>query len=232
MRAPLTLAIAVAAACMGLSSIAAAQSAPPDSTTQAPDTAPQAPVAGTPPDTTAQVAPSGAAAPADTTLPSPVSAARRARIALGRDSDRLEVGAAVVDGPFDFIGTFGYHRFARSGGPFENWVHVEISFGATKFLNEGTVSAAYLLRPLRTIHRGWRLQPILEVGPGGHLVVQVAEVQGFGESAFHAHAYLKTQAIAGLESVIGKHWGVVARGRLSVPAHHPLDYAQIALFFR
>lgn len=173
-----------------------------------------------------------APAPADTSAPVPASPGRAARVAVGRDSDRFELGAAIVDGPFDAIGTIAYHRFVRRGGPFENWAHVEISGGKTEFLNEGTVSASYLFAPLRFIHRDWRIRPIFEVGPGGHLVVQVAEVEGFGETAFHARAYLKTHAYAGLETVIGKHWGLVARGRLSVPARRPLDYAQIALFFR
>lgn len=171
-------------------------------------------------------------APADTTSPPPMNRARAARAALGRDVQRFELGAAVVDGPFDVIGTLGYHRYARQGGPFENWVHVEISGSATKYLNEGALSAGYFLRPIVTIQRKWPIQPILEVGPAGHLVVQVVEVQGFGETAFHAHAYLKTHAIAGFETHLGTHWGLVARGRLSVPAHHPLDYAQIALFLR
>lgn len=181
--------------------------------------------AQTPPD-------SSASAPADTSAPAPISAGRAARAAVGRDNDRFEVGAAIVDGPFDAIGTFGYHRFVRRAGPFEDWVHVEISGGKTSFLNEGTVSAAYLLAPLRFVHHDWRIRPILAAGPGGHLVVQVAEVQGFGETAFHAKAYLKLQALAGVEALIGTRWGLVARGRLDLPAHHPLDYAQIALFFR
>lgn len=202
------LAVAIAALGIGLAAAVAAgaQTAPADTTAQA--------------------------TPADTTSPPPMNRARAARAALGRDVQRIEFGAAVVDGPFDVIGTIGYHRYARQGGPFENWVHAELSGSATKYLREGALSAGYFLRPLVTIQRQWPIQPILEVGPAGHLVVQVVEVQGFGETAFHAHAYLKTHAIAGFETHLGTHWGLVARGRLSVPAHHPLDYAQIALFLR
>lgn len=172
------------------------------------------------------------AAPADTSAPVPVTAARAARVAVGNDNDRFELGAAIADGPFDILGTLGYERYVQRSGPFEHWIHVEVSGGSTPFLNEGTLSVAYLLRPLRTIRRTWAIRPILEAGPGAHLVVQVAEIQDFGETAFHSRAYVKTHAIAGLEAMLGGHWGLVARGRLSVPAHHPFDYAQIALFRR
>lgn len=176
--------------------------------------------------------PNPEAAPSDTSAVAPVSARRAARAAVGADNDRFEFGAAIVEGPFDAIGTVAYHRYVRRGGPFENWVHVEVSGARTEFLREGAVSASYLLAPLRLIHRDWRIRPILETGPGAHLVVQVADIEGFGETAFHTRAYLKMHAFAGLETVIGTRWGLVVRGRLSVPAHRPLDYAQIALFFR
>jgi hypothetical protein len=208
---------------------AGAQPASPDTTIQAaPDPSPPAAA----PDTAPGAAPGAESAPADTSAPVPVSARRAARAAVGADVDRFEFGGAIVEGPFDAIGTIAYHRFVRRGGPFENWVHVEVSGARTEFLKEGAVSASYLLAPLRLIHRDWRIRPILEGGPGGHLVVQVAEVEGFGETAFHARAYLKMHVLAGLETVIGDRWGLVVRGRLSAPAHRPLDYAQIALFFR
>jgi hypothetical protein len=196
--------------------------------TAAPDSSAVPPASELVPTTPAENTP----APADTSTPAPESRTRAARAAVGADNDRFELGAAIVDGPFDAIGTFAYHRFVRRGGPFENWAHVEISGGKTDFLKEGTVSAAYLLVPLRTVHHDWRIRPILAVGPGAHLVVQVADVQGFNETAFHARGYLKLQTLAGLEAVIGARWGLVARGRLDLPAHRPLDYAQIALFFR
>ena len=217
------LAAASALACFAWAGGAPAQTAAPDTTAQAP------PGGATVPSLTAAPV---SAAPADTSAPVPVTAARAARVAVGIDNDRFELGAAIADGPFDLLGTFGYERYVQRGGPFEHWIHVEMTGGATPFLNEGTLSVAYLLRPLRTIRRTWAIRPILEAGPGAHLVVQVAEVQGFGETAFHSRLYVKTHAIAGLETMLGRHWGLVARGRFSVPAHHPFDYAQIALFRR
>jgi hypothetical protein len=172
------------------------------------------------------------AAPADTSAPVPVTAASAARAAVGNDNDRFELGAAIADGPFDALGTFGYERYVQNSGPLEHWVHVELTGASAPFLTEGTLSVAYFLRPLRTIRRKWAIRPILEAGPGAHLVVQVAKIQGFGETAFHSRGYLKTHAIAGLETLLGRHWGLVVRGRFSAPAHHPFDYAQIALFRR
>jgi hypothetical protein len=179
------------------------------------------------------VAPEGqpAAAPADTITPPP-SAARRARALIGLDADRLELGAAIVDGPYAAIGTFGYHRYVRTGYPFEQWAHLEVTGAGKGYLKEGTVSVGYLLRPIASVHRSWRVRPIVEFGPAAHLVVQVADVQGFGQSAFHARMYLKTHAYLGFEALLGPRWGLLARGRGSVPAHRPLDYAQIALFLR
>lgn len=171
-------------------------------------------------------------AAADTSAPAPATPPTAARLAVGSDNDRFEIGAAVADGPFDLLGTLGYERYMRRGGPFEQWAHVELSGTGAGHLTEGAMSVEYLFRPVRFIRRDWPIRPILEVGPGAHLVVQVADVQGFGETAFHSRAYLKTHAIAGLETLLGKRWGLVARGRFSVPAHHPFDYAQIALFLR
>ena len=62
----------------------------------------------------AAIAPSAmvTAAPAaqpDTTAPTPQRYARP----IGLDRDRVELGAAVVSGPFDMLATLGYHRYAR-----------------------------------------------------------------------------------------------------------------------
>lgn len=192
---------------------------------QEPDTT-SAPPTGTAPDT-------GSTQPG---TPDPVSSsttrARAARSAVGRDAHRFEIGAAVAEGPFDALGTLAFHRYVRRGGPFENWIHVELSGTAAPYLNEGAVSAAYLIRPLFLIRREGIIRPILEAGPAGHLVVQVAEVRDFDETVFHARAYLKTHAFAGFDLRLGGGWGLVARGRFTVPAHRPFDYAQIAFFFR
>ena len=176
--------------------------------------------------------PARAQAPPDTSVTASPSSARRARAALGRDTQRFEIGAAIADAPFDALGTIAYHRYVRAGGPFENWIHVELAGGRTTYLDEGAASAAFLVRPLLFIRRQGSIQPILEAGPAGHLVVQVAEVQDFGETVFHAHAYLKGHAYAGFDLHLGGGWGIVARGRFTVPAHRPFDYAQIAVFFR
>lgn len=221
-----TAAVLVAAA-FGLAGPAGAQeTAPPDSVTPPVQQSEPAPDGVTQP--LEQTEP----APADTSAPVPPTRARIARAALGRDVQRFEVGAAAVDGPFDAIGTFAYHRYVRTGGPFENWIHVELSGATTNYLDEGAASAAFLVRPLIFIRREGFIRPIFEVGPAGHLVVQVAEVQDFGETVFHAHAYLKTHAFAGFDLRLGGGWGLVVRGRFTAPADRPLDYAQIAVFFR
>jgi hypothetical protein len=163
------------------------------------------------------------------TAPLPESQAEE----FARDKDRFELGAAVVSGPFDAIGTFGYHRFLRQGGnPFEFWMHLELAGGGRGYLREGAASVAVLMRPTFAIHRDWPIRPILEFGPAGHVVMQVAEIRGFGENSFHTHAYLKTHGYAGFDIPLGARVGLVARGRISIPAHRPLDYAQIALFLR
>ncbi len=169
-----------------------------------------------------------AQSPADSTLSQPAAPPDE----FARDRDRFELGAAVVSGPFDALGTFGYHRSLRRGNPFETWMHIEVSGGGSGYLREGAASVGFLLRPTRFIHRDWPIRPILEFGPAGHVVMQVAEIRGFGESAFHTHVYLKTHAYAGFDIPLGARVGLVARGRLSIPAHRPLDYAQIALFLR
>jgi hypothetical protein len=152
---------------------------------------------------------------------------------FARDRDRFELGAAVVSGPFDVVGTFGYHRFLRQGGnPFEFWMHLELAGGGKGHLREGAGSVAVLMRPTRMIRRDWPIRPIFEFGPAAHVVMQVAEIRGFGENAFHTHVYLKLHGYAGFDIPLGVRVGLVARGRISVPAHRPLDYAQIALFLR
>jgi hypothetical protein len=214
-------ALAMACAALLAASGAMAQTdAPVDSAAAAPSVAAPPAQAAAPPDTVS--------APPDTTSPPPQRPIR----AVGLDRDRFEIGAAVVSGPFDVLGTFGYHRYVRTGGPFEQWVHLELAGGATGYLREGAFSVGYLVRPVRTVRRKGRIRPILELGPTGHLVVQLADITDFGETAFHSHVYLKTHGYAGFDLLLGDHWGLVARGRMTVPAHRPLDYAQIALFLR
>jgi len=148
------------------------------------------------------------------------------------DRDRFEFGVAVVEGYFDWLGTFGYRRFLREGGPFQQNIVLELEAGKKGYLSEGAFSFLYLFRPLRTFHPEWRLRPLLEAGPGAHLVIQVADIEGFSDTGFHTKVYGKLHAYAGFEALVGRRWGILVRGRLIAPADRPLDYAQAAIFLR
>lgn len=150
----------------------------------------------------------------------------------GEERDRFELGLGMPEGHFDFLGTFAYRRFLREGGPFEQSMQVEFAGGIEDYLSEGALSLYYFLRPLKSYRQEWRIRPLLEIGPGTHLVVQIADVEGFGDTAFHTRAYLKGHAYAGAEFLLRSDFGFLLRGRLSIPAHHPLDYAQAAIFLR
>jgi hypothetical protein len=154
---------------------------------------------------------------------------------LGRtteERDRFELGVAVPEGYFDFLGTFAYRRFIHESTAFDQSMHVEVTGMTQGYLKEGTLSLYYFFRPLLTYRQEWRLRPLLEFGPGVHLAVQSADVVGFSETAFHAKAYLKTHVYAGVEYLLTRRVGFLVRGRLSVPTHRPLDYAQAAIFLR
>jgi hypothetical protein len=146
--------------------------------------------------------------------------------------DRFEIGVAAVEGYFDWIGAFGYRRFLRTGGPFEQAIQIELAGAAKGYLSEGALSVAYLLRPIKSYRSGWRIRPLLEAGPAAHVVMQVADIRGFDDTGFHAHAYLKMHAFGGVEALLGRRWGLSLRGRFTTPAHRPLDYAHAAIFFR
>ena len=154
---------------------------------------------------------------------------------LGRTSeerDRFELGAAVPDGYFDVVGTFGYRRFIHESGQFEQSMQIEVTGIKKEYLIEGSLSLYYFFRPLITFREEWRVRPLLEIGPGAHLVVQAADLIGFTETSYRARSYLKTHAYGGVEFILTRRFGFLVRGRLSVPAHHPLDYAQAAIFLR
>ncbi len=148
------------------------------------------------------------------------------------ERDRIELGAAIPEGYFDLLGTFAYRRFIREGGPFEQSIQLEVAGGHKDYLTEGSLSFYYLFRPLKSYHQEWKLRPLLEAGPGAHVVVQSADIVGFSDTGFHAHGYLKTHLYAGAEYLLTNKLGIVLRGRMSVPAHHPLDYAQAAILLR
>lgn len=150
----------------------------------------------------------------------------------GEEMDRFELGGAIPRGEFDFLGTFGYRRFIREGGPFEQSILVEAGGTGKDHITEGSLSLYYLFRPLASYKPEWRIRPIVEIGPGGHVVVQSADIEGFDDSAFHSQAYLKTHLYAGFEYLVSGKLGFLVRGRVSVPEHKPLDYAQAAIFLR
>jgi hypothetical protein len=170
--------------------------------------------------------------PTPPSVPSPPLSVTSHMQRTAEERDRVEFGVAVPRGDFDFLGTFGYRRFIREGGPFEQSMLLEVGGAAKDHLIEGSLSLFYLLRPIGSYKQGWKLRPIVEVGPGGHVVVQSADIEGFDDSAFHSHAYLKTHLYLGFEFLLSQKVGFLARGRLSVPEHHPLDYAQAAIFLR
>lgn len=169
---------------------------------------------------------------ADSAAVAPANPRSDAEDAERLDRDRFEWGFAVVQGYFDGLGTFAYRRFLREGGPFQQNIVIELEAGKKDYLSEGAVSLLYLFRPIRTFRPEWRLRPLLEVGPGAHLVIQVAEIEGFDDTGFHSHAYAKMHAYAGVEALISRRWGILLRGRFTAPANRPLDYAQAAIFLR
>jgi hypothetical protein len=202
---------------------------PTDSTAAAPS---ESPAPGD--TTTAAPPPVTQPLPADTTTFAPRDSVEKFEIdPPKRDRDRFELGLAKIKGgDYDFLGTFAYHRFVKKKPALEQWVHIELSGGTADQITEIAASVAYLFRPTKGIKRSWLIQPIFEFGPGFHLVNQIADIEGFGENAFHTHAYFKAHAFAGFDFPLTAHLGLVTRGRLTVPSHHALDYAQIALFLR
>jgi hypothetical protein len=149
-----------------------------------------------------------------------------------QERDRFELGVAVPDGAFDFLGTFAYRRLLRERSPFEQSIQIEVAGGHKDYLTEGSLSLYYFFRPMKSYKEGWRIRPLIELGPGAHVVVQSADLIGFSKSAFHSKGYLKTHLYAGAEFLLTNKFGFLIRGRMSVPDHHPLDYAQAAIFLR
>lgn len=193
--------------------------APPDSTTQPPPTPPL----GTP------SAPSGAGEQS--------GAGQRKRVTstftrTGEETDRFELGAGVVRGFFDAVGSFGYRRFVGEGPVFESSVMGELTGTTKDQLTEGVFSVYVLLRPMKTYRESWRLRPLVEAGPGVHVVLQGASLEGLNKTRFKSEVYLKTHLYVGFEALATRKWGFLVRGRGSIPSHRPLDYAQAAIFLR
>jgi hypothetical protein len=150
----------------------------------------------------------------------------------GEERDRFELGGAIPRGDFDWLGTFAYRRYIREGGPFEQSMQLEAGFTTKDHLTEVSMSLFYFFRPMASYKEGWKLRPLFELGPGGHVVVQTADIEGFDDSAFHSQGYLKMHAYLGFEYLLSNKVGFLARGRATIPEHHLLDYAQAAIFLR
>lgn len=179
--------------------------------------------------------------PADSAAISAAMAASDSALAAGReptraeradDRSRFEFGAAMPEGYFDWLGTFGYRRRLITDTRFQHWLHAEAMFGTKDYLSEGAVSAAWFIRPLALWRPEWRVRPVVEGGIGGYIVVQFADIVGFDDWSSHARAFVKGHAVAGFETDLSSRWGIAVRGRFTIPANRPLDYAQVVLFLR
>jgi len=156
--------------------------------------------------------------------------------ALGKgrlgDPDRIELGVAMPEGYFDWLGTFGYRRRVLADTRFQHYVHAEVTYGKKDYLSEGSMSVAWYLRPERFWHPEWGVRPVLEGGIGAHVVVQFADLVGLDDWSSHARAFVKGHLVAGAETDLSNRVGLAVRGQFSIPTHHPLDSAQLVLFLR
>jgi hypothetical protein len=148
------------------------------------------------------------------------------------ETDRFELGAGVVHGFFDAVGSFGYRRFIGQGRRFEKNVMAELTGTSKDQLTEGAFGAYLLLRPVKSYQESWRIRPIVEFGPGFHTVVQVASLEGLNRTRYKAQVYIKTHAYGGFEALVTRRLGFLVRGRISIPSHRPFDYAQAAILLR
>jgi len=160
------------------------------------------------------------------------SAPRSDRSPLTADRDRLELGMATPKGYLDWLGTLGYRRLLLTDARFSHWFHAEAMFGKKQYLSEGAGSVAWYIRPLALWRPEWRIRPVVEGGIGAYVVVQFANIVGFDDWSSHARAYVKGHAVAGFETDLSSRWGLAIRGRFTIPASRPLDYAQLVLFLR
>jgi hypothetical protein len=146
--------------------------------------------------------------------------------------DRFELGAGVVHGFFDAVGSLGYRRFIGEGHRFERSIMGELTGTSKDQLTEGVFSAYLLFRPSKSYKESWRVRPLVEAGPGFHTTVQVASLEGLNRTRYKAQVYLKTHAYGGFEALLSRRLGFLVRGRVSYPSHRPFDYAQAAILFR
>jgi hypothetical protein len=167
--------------------------------------------------------------------PDSASAAPARRIAAARspeERDRFELGVDAMEGFFDVGGSFAYRRYLGERWPLERSIMGELTGTRKSHLVAGTMSAYWLFRPINSYRAGWRIRPLIEGGPGAHVVFQAASLEGFDRSIYKAQTYLKMHAYGGFEWIVTKNLGLVVRGRFSVPSHRPLDYAQAAILLR
>jgi hypothetical protein len=172
---------------------------------------------------------SAAMAASDSALAEAKSPGRAAR--SGANS-RFEFGAAMPKGYFDWLGTVGYRHRVLTDMRFEHWLQAEATFGKKDYLSEGSASVAWFIRPLVFWRPGWRIRPVVEGGISGTIVVQFADIEGFNDWSSHARGYVKSHLVGGLETDLSGRWGIALRGRFTIPASRPLDYAQVVLFLR
>jgi hypothetical protein len=199
----------------------------------APIPAPAAPPAAAPESTATQPYTPAFPPPAAPLAPAASAAAPSPRgPAVGRDRDRFEIGAGIVQGYFSTVGSLGYRRFAVERHGWQQWVLGEVTGSRRADLTEGVASAYYLVRPRSSYRESARLRPLLEAGPGLHLAVQASRLRPFNQTPFHARAFLKTHLYGGFEVLLSEGVGFLVRGRISVPNHQPFDYAQAAIFLR
>ena len=190
------------------------------------------------PESTAATPPAAIASPPDTAAIAPTAAIvppaakQIAPPRSGEETDRFELGVGAMGGFFDVGGSFAYRRYLGERWPFERTVMCELTGTKRSHITEGTVSTYWLFRPLRSYSMSRKIRPLIEAGPGAHLVFQAADIEGFARSAYEAHVYIKTHAYAGVEVLATRRWGFLVRGRVSIPSHQPLDYAQAAIFLR
>ena len=162
----------------------------------------------------------------------PVAERPRAASAVVANRGRVELGVAMPEGYFDWLGTLGYRRNVLTDARFEHWLQIEAMFGTKDYLSEGAASVAWYVRPLALWRPEWRIRPVVEGGIGGYIVVQFADIVGFEDWSSHARAFVKGHAVAGLETNLSDRLGLAIRGRFTIPASRPLDYAQLVLFLR
>ncbi len=194
--------------------------APPDTTVAHPDTT----VAH--PDTTVAPPASSQAQPAKRKKVKTVITRSREEL------DRFEIGGGVVRGFFDAVGSFGYRRWLGQSGTLETNIMGEATGTKKDQLTEGAFAVYFLFRPLKTYKESWRIRPLIELGPAAHVVVQVASLEGLAKTRYKSQVYIKTHPYVGLEMLFTPRFGIVVRGRASIPSHRPLDYAQAAILLR